>query len=294
MDLRPPNNLDIDLFGAGFDIVQEPLTAGFSFFDVNFTIRNNGFDNAGGFNVNFYLSPNANITQNDFFLGTSFINGVPANSAIGGSQTLALPAPNNPFWFDAFGNLLSDRLYYVGMFVDANNVIGETNDNNNLNTVFGADFEDVFITHPRLVTVKVNRVKGDFDPGRRIQGPRRGDSDFYAVLSVDNYEWRSPVKGGSNDFSPPDGEWQLTRFTTNPNVPIVIRLFEDDRGIFNDDDHIDIDFRPGDKDLFLNYNWITGQITGDLNGFRGQQIYARGGGDSSIGEMWFTISDVVV
>ena len=292
MDLRPPNNLDIDLFGAGFDVVQEPLNPG-NLFNVNFTVRNNGFDNAGGFNVNFYLSENPTITQLDYFLGTSFINGVPANGTIGGGQLLRLPTGNDPFWFDAFGNLSSDKLYYVGMFVDANNVIGETNDNNNRSTVFGADFEDVFITHPRFVTVQVNRVKGDFDRGKRggVLELRRGRSDFYTLLSVDNETWVSPTKVNDNDYEPPD--WRFTKFTTNPNVPITIRLYDQDRGLFNDDDKVDIDFRPGDKDLHLNYNWITGQITGDLFGFQGQQIYARGGGASSVGEIWFTINSFV-
>ncbi|ACB54144.1 putative peptidase [Crocosphaera subtropica ATCC 51142] len=144
------------------------------------------------------------------------------------------------------------------------------------------------------VTVTVNRVKGDFDPGkeRRLgRGLRRGDSDFYTVLSIDNQpEWRSPTKVGSNDYIPPD--WQLIRFTENPIVPITIRLYDQDKGPFNPDDHIDIDWRSGDKDLHLTYNWLTGEITGDLNGFQGEQIYASGGGDSQVGEIWFTISQI--
>ena len=278
------NTRSPDLVGTQFNVVQEPLNAG-NFFDVNFTVRNQGFDNAGSFNINFYLSTNRTISQFDRFLGWSFINGIWVNGTIRGGQRLQLPAMNDPFWSTGDGQ------YYIGMIVDANNVIRESNESNNRNTGLFNDFEDVFIgqTRSRAVIVEVNRVKGDFDPGRRIQGPRRGDSDFYTVLSIDNREWRSPIKGGSNDYEPRD--WRLGIITTNPNVPIVIKLYDDDRGPFNDDDHIDIDFRPGDKDLHLTYNWITGQITGDLNGLRGQQIYARGGGDSQVGEIWFTIFD---
>jgi hypothetical protein len=75
-------------------------------------------------------------------------------------------------------------------------------------------------------------------------------------------------------------------------VAITIRLFEDDslrRGRARRDDHCDINPRRGVKDVNLTYNRLTGRITGDVSGMRGEVIRVRGEGDSNRAEIWFSV-----
>lgn len=146
-------------------------------------------------------------------------------------------------------------------------------------------------THPGThgVSVSVDRVKGDFDPGRRIEGLRRGASDFFTHISIDGQVWESETKRGSNDYEPED--WQSQRFFNGNLVPISLKLYDRDRGIFNDNDRIDINPDEDEKNLYLIYHAETEEvldgITLDVIGRSGEQIYRRGNGD---GEIWFTIN----
>ncbi|HBB30782.1 MAG TPA: hypothetical protein DDZ80_02255 [Cyanobacteria bacterium UBA8803] len=269
----------IDLSGEYFNVNPEPLNAG-DYFDVEFQVQNTEVHRAGAFNVNFYLSTNNTISAYDRYLGSYLVNSLAGNSDTGTLRTrLKLPWAGDSFW-----NNIGDGTYYIGMIVDANNNIRETNEGNNTSTSWLNDHDDVPIynTQQGWVTVTINRVKGDFDP-------IWNDSDFYSRISIAGQEWRSPTKGGSNDYRPPN--WYFTKWVTGSTVPITIKLYDEDGPSWlNPDDHVDIDPRWGDKDLHLTYNLSTGQISGDVYGSQGQQIYARGAGDSSRGEIWFTVN----
>ncbi|NEO44346.1 MAG: S8 family serine peptidase [Moorea sp. SIO4A3] len=282
MDLRPPSDRDIDLSSSRFSVAQSALSTGTNF-NVNFQIQNTEADDADSFNVNFYLSDNDFITQRDTLLGTFNINRLAGNSNTGLlTRTLSLPSPRDPVW-RSFGNSSG----YIGMIVDAKNTIGETDENNNRNTGFLNDYDFVSLNQQGTLAVTINRVKGDFDPGRRIQTDRRGDSDFYARVSFDpnpytTGNWLQTGKVEGNDIEP---DWFLTTSASGRTMPITIQLFDKDRGILNDDDHIDIDPKENAKDLNLIYNLFTGEITGDVTGLGGRQLYSTGGK----GEIWFTI-----
>ena len=171
------------------------------------------------------------------------------------------------------------------------------------------------IVNLNTVEVEINRVKGDFDPGGLIEGPRRGDSDFYAVVSIGNTdadfdgegegEWRTKSIGGDSDLENPG--WIFRRGVEDTSVPIRIAILDRDKGIFNDDDRVDINPNPrpaGEsggvakrkyKDLILNLDLISGAITdsttGQFYGQRGEEIYLQGdGSDGQPGEFWFTVN----
>jgi hypothetical protein len=129
----------------------------------------------------------------------------------------------------------------------------------------------------RLVKVSVNRVKGDFDGWWN-------DSDFYTRIISGGKEWTSGTKDGTNDYRP--GDWNSLKFVSGTDIPITIKLYDSDPG---SDDHIDINPNRGARDLNFNYNIASGQLTGDITGSLNQEIYARGGGDSSQGEIWFMV-----
>jgi len=122
----------------GFDILTEPQTAG-NEVDVLFTVNNTGTVNADGFEVDFYLSTNNWISENDLLLGTRTVDGLNSNSTFQDTISLALPDVGDSFW-------VGEGTYYIGMIIDGKNSILELNEGNNLNQGQFFDFDDVIIT----------------------------------------------------------------------------------------------------------------------------------------------------
>lgn len=135
----------------------------------------------------------------------------------------------------------------------------------------------------RLITVQINRVaqidnldKFDVDPDR---------ADFYAQIWIDGKLHRT------KNFSFDDGKpyWSFEHDSSKRYVPIRIKLLDDDGGLEEADDFVDINRRKGKKDLNFILDTRTGRISGDVRGRRGQNIYSYGGGDSDKGKIWFTV-----
>jgi subtilase family serine protease len=129
-----------DLISQKFDVIQEPLKAG-DLFDLELSILNQGLDDAGSFDVDFYISTDKSITSSDTKIGSETI----LNLAAGTSTTrtiadLGLPALDNPFWKNGNGK------YFFGAIVDPLNSVVETDELNNTNTrnVQGIDEVKVF------------------------------------------------------------------------------------------------------------------------------------------------------
>ncbi|MGK7941720.1 MAG: CARDB domain-containing protein, partial [Crocosphaera sp.] len=130
----------IDLLGEFFNVDPEPLVAGNSF-QIEFRIKNNGSDDSTPFDINFYLSNDDIITSDDTYLGTEAV----LNSIAGGDDTgyitttLTLPEGGNNIWN-------GDGEYHIGMLIDPNNLVNETNETNNSNIGWFEDFDDVNIS----------------------------------------------------------------------------------------------------------------------------------------------------
>lgn len=163
------------------------------------------------------------------------------------------------------------------------------------------------IANLQTVSVTINRVTGDFDPGDgAIEGLRRGDSDFFPRVRIAGVEEDRPTIVGDSDLIEPGWVFaQGVDSTTTTVVPITIKIFDNDRGPFNDDDRVDLNPNTGfpdvdgddehpNKDLNLLYNLITGEVsdslTGQIYGRRGEQIKLEGAGDGTEGEVIFTIN----
>jgi len=137
---------------------------------------------------------------------------------------------------------------------------------------------------PRTVTVTIQRVSqidnldGDF-----IKADR---ADFYAQLSIDG-SMKETKKFISDDGRPPG--WSYTRRVKGNKVQIRIKLIDDDGGLEDRDDFVDINPKDGKKDLNLVLDLSTGRISGDAKGKRGQVMHVRGANDGDKGEIWFVI-----
>jgi hypothetical protein len=111
-------------------------------------------------------------------------------------------------------------------------------------------------------------------------------ADFYTVIWVNGKEM-GKTDNLSRDEAPTNWRWNLV--SADRYVHLKIRLMDDDGGLENKDDHVDINPMRGKKDLDLVYDTWTGTYTGDISGRRGMQYHSVGEGDSMRGQIWFSI-----
>ena len=139
---------------------------------------------------------------------------------------------------------------------------------------------------PGMVTVRIHQVSAldDLDPD--VFG--QGRADFYAVITLDSERFRTRVWNGRDDLLPGD-EWTFSKWVSGDLVNISLRLYDDDDGWFDKDDHLDINPDKGIRDIHLSLDRRSGRIAGDVMGMRGQLLTVRGGGDDDKAEVQFTI-----
>lgn len=136
----------------------------------------------------------------------------------------------------------------------------------------------------RWVTVTIHRLKEISNLDKDF--PRKDQADFFAQI------WIAGKATNTRVMSKDDGwpNWRVRGWVPGNTTKIKIRIMDDDGGMEEDDDHVDVAPRIGDKDLDLTFNAKTGRVTGDVRGRRNQRIHARGGGeDSDKAEIWFSI-----
>lgn len=141
------------------------------------------------------------------------------------------------------------------------------------------------VSMAQYVTVTVHRVRQLDDLDKSTLFITKDRADFKAQIWIDGKMWMS--KPLSDDDGHP--YWTFTA-RARPNAHIRIKLIEDDGGLERKDDFVDINPTFQRKDLHLMFNQNTGRISGDLRGRQGQIIRTAGGGDSSKGELWFSIT----
>ena len=133
--------------------------------------------------------------------------------------------------------------------------------------------------------LKINRVAqtNNLD---KVDALGSDKADFFARVWINGREM-GKTKTVSTDDGPTD--WMWSAQTGRRYINIRIRLMDDDGGLENKDDHVDINPMSRKKDLDLVYDTETGQITGDMTGSRGMLMHAAGEGDDMRGQVWFTI-----
>ena len=132
-----PVNDTVDLVGTQFQVVQDQIVPG-QMFDLGFTIANEGMATSDVFNFDLYLSADAEITEEDTFLGTyNTLEGLDAGEDFGlKSARYTAPEADDALWD-------GDGTYYAGMIIDPRNDIAETNEDNNSNVGDGLDSSSV-------------------------------------------------------------------------------------------------------------------------------------------------------
>ncbi|GAB4531404.1 MAG: hypothetical protein Tsb0014_14910 [Pleurocapsa sp.] len=134
--------LPSDLVGTYLDVAQSQIAPGQKL-DLGFTVINNNREQANPFSVDFYISPDPEIsTTDDVKIGSYGIK----QALKGGKDTgikrfsYYTPTSNNAFWDNGNGQ------YYIGMVVDPKNEVTETDEDNNSNRGLGLDSDELEVT----------------------------------------------------------------------------------------------------------------------------------------------------
>lgn len=136
----------------------------------------------------------------------------------------------------------------------------------------------------RYVTVRISRV-AQIDNLDKVDSITADDADFYAQITINGRTKRTPTIHKDDSRV----NWTFRAPYTGRSVSVRIKLVDDDGGLEQNDDFVDINPRDGKKDLHMTYNPRNGRITGDARGSRGRTIRSRGGGDTDRGQIWFSI-----
>ncbi len=172
-DINPPPGPDPDMRGLVFGAFNDPATAGENVV-VDFIVENNGATDAGQFTVDFYLSTNSTITTDDFFLGQRIVSGIDTGLTTGIlTQILNLPAADNEFW-NGTGT------YHVGMIIDRDDNIVESNESNNSNRGLLLDKDDLTIIVPEVPA----DLRGT--AFNVVQEPLQAGDNFDLLFTVEN------------------------------------------------------------------------------------------------------------
>ncbi len=136
----------------------------------------------------------------------------------------------------------------------------------------------------RTVTVKIHRVAqvDNLDKGDMLGSDK---ADFFCQITIDGKMHQT--KQISDDDATPG--WTFRAPMYGRTASVRIKLIDNDGGMEEKDDFVDINRRKGKKDLHLTYNPRTGRITGDARGRRGRIIRTQGSGDTDQGRIWFSI-----
>lgn len=175
-----PSAASADLAGTHGDIVDRTALIWGDSFTYDFGVRNYGTNNAGGFDIKYYLSNDTNITSGDYYLGTTAVTSLGAGASEYGSQALSLPStpPAGFSWEDDV---------WVGMVVDANSDVAEGVESNNRNLGLHKDYDHV------RVDGKPDLAGTDFSLDYGILNNNRGS--VKATFTVANGALGSTVNG---------------------------------------------------------------------------------------------------
>ncbi|MCK5149119.1 choice-of-anchor D domain-containing protein, partial [bacterium] len=132
-----------------FDVTSSSVYWGNSV-EVLFYVGNLGSADAGSYDITFYLSTDSSIgSGGDYALGTYTMAALPSYQFSGATATLYLPS--NPFG--------SGSSFYLGVVIDSNNDVSESNESNNHSVGQSRDYDTVTVnTH--IPDIKVEDSSG--------------------------------------------------------------------------------------------------------------------------------------
>jgi hypothetical protein len=115
---------------------------------------------------------------------------------------------------------------------------------------------------------------------RALDGFGAEDADFYAVVNIDGNEFDnkdSPSQDANEDDDDISPNWEFARSVdaSRGSIPLTINIFDEDGFLRFDDDHADVDSRPG-RGLELSVTLAPCAISGDFNDGCGVSLVSAG------------------
>jgi len=134
----------VDLVAQNLFMFQQTANPGDTV-NVGYMLQNMETGSAEEFPIHFYLSKDGEVTTSDYLLGSVLIqNGLTGFNGTGGFTSLSLPNVADRFW-------KGDGTYTIGMMVDPDNSVFETEEENNT-SLFAIQIENTN-TPPQLNSV---------------------------------------------------------------------------------------------------------------------------------------------
>ncbi|MEM8830773.1 MAG: CARDB domain-containing protein, partial [Cyanobacteria bacterium P01_G01_bin.19] len=159
--------MPIDLTGQSFNIAQSIIDKGQSL-TLDFSVINSGDEEVAPFSFDIYISQDDEITEDDYKLGYyDIITSLEGGESSGNkSFTYKTPDQDSSFWEDLDGS------YKVGIIIDPDNEIAESNEDNNSNVGLGIDYDMIEVGHfdqqAELVGSMVSVADPDITPKDNI------------------------------------------------------------------------------------------------------------------------------
>jgi hypothetical protein len=142
--LEPRQMFAADLQATAFNMYGGPLLRTGDPQTATLTVQNKNviwfLDDAGTFVVNVYISDDPTITTSDTLLCSVIYNGLGA----GQSDTRTFACPRVPPNVPDVDPIRTDNRYWIGVVVDANGTVNESDESNNANRGDGIDRETVW------------------------------------------------------------------------------------------------------------------------------------------------------
>ncbi|MEB3293743.1 MAG: CARDB domain-containing protein [Synechococcales bacterium] len=194
----------VDLLGQSLDTVNSTHFAGGNT-TLRYQIRNAGSQAVGGLRVGFYLSQDAVIDRSDRLLDAVWLEGLAANTLSPEAlKLIRLPDAGDSIW-------RGEGTYYLGMMVDWQNEVGESNETNNANLGNNLDLRAITVS----LTPPAPVVRYDFT--YYYSGDRNQTGEFYQ-----GYVYAAQGRYRVNEYANPntsvnelgtDGRYWITNAT---------------------------------------------------------------------------------
>ncbi len=208
-----------DLLGISFNVLQEPQVGGNSI-DVEFTIRNDATIDAGAFTVGFYLSRNASISTSDTLLGQFSLAALPGQTPV--ANAISLQLPSDEIFYENVSNE-----YFIGIIIDSQNTIVESDEANNRNLGELIDRDGLVITlPPSVVALAPPDTIGAFNPSTSTFFLRNSNDSGVADIAPFNLvdgpnaipftgDWNGDGVDTAGLYNPDTGQFRLINENAN-------------------------------------------------------------------------------
>jgi len=198
-----------DLVGAGFDVLDGLPVNATGQVAIDIAVANQGQGDAGPFNMEIVLSFDDAISSSDQVVDRFRVSGIPAGSTYTTTRTVQLPTPD-PF--------PTDNEYWIGMIIDADREVAESDEDNNYNQCHLLDKDDISSEKHVLHPTEYHMVLAEpaILPGTITGGI--GTDEWIGPYDIDTYYF----------YVPSAQSWAINVRPTSGQVIPVFRLYKND------------------------------------------------------------------